>query len=105
MAKAPADRYATAEAMADDLRRFLVDRPIRARRTSWREKAWRWCRRNPGLAGLSGAVAALVTVLVIGVGIAIVLRQDKERAEQAEARAVNAEREVKIRSHLNRAMA
>ncbi len=105
MAKAPADRYATATALADDLRRFLADRPIRARRSSWVEKTWRWCRRNPGLAGLSGAVAALVVVLLIGTAIAIVLRRDKERAEQAEARAVTAEREVKIRSHLNRAMA
>jgi serine/threonine protein kinase/WD40 repeat protein/Flp pilus assembly protein TadD len=105
MAKAPADRYATAEALADDLRRFLADRPIRARRSSWAEKGWRWCRRNPGVAGLSGAVAALVVVLLIGSAVAVVLRRDKERAEQAEARAVAAEREVQIRSHLNRAMA
>jgi serine/threonine protein kinase/WD40 repeat protein len=105
MAKAPLDRYATAEAMADDLRRFLADRPIRARRSTWVEQGWRWCRRNPGVAGLSGVVAALVVVLLVGVAIAVVLRRDKERAEQAEARAVAAEREVQIRSHLNRAMA
>jgi hypothetical protein len=52
MAKRPTDRYATADDLAEDLRRFIADRPIQARRTSWREKAWRWCRRNPALAGL-----------------------------------------------------
>jgi WD40 repeat protein len=105
IAKEPARRYATAEAMAEDLRRFLADRPIQARRTSWREKAWRWCRRNPGVASLSGTVAALLTVLAIGSALAMLLHRDKERAEQAEARAVKAEWEVQIRSHLNRAMA
>ena len=48
--KDPALRYATAEAMAEDLRRFLADEPIQARRIGGSERAWRWCRRNPGLA-------------------------------------------------------
>src|SRR5207245_6785848 len=52
MAKDAADRYPSAEALAEDLRRFLADRPIQARRASWAQQAWRWCRRNPGLAGL-----------------------------------------------------
>ncbi len=66
MAKRPADRYVTAEEMAEDLRRFLADRPIQARRTSWREKAWRWCRRNPAVAGLTTAVALLLVLLALG---------------------------------------
>ncbi len=40
------NRYQTAQAMADDLRLFLLDRPIQARRTSTMEKALRWCLRN-----------------------------------------------------------
>ena len=51
--KEPGRRYPTAADMADDLRRFLADRPIQARRASWREQAWRWCRRNPGVAALA----------------------------------------------------
>src|SRR5437763_997035 len=58
IAKEPTRRYATAGAMAEDLRRFLADRPIRARRVSSLEKVWRWCRRNPVDATLMGSVAA-----------------------------------------------
>ena len=47
LAKDPRERYATAEALAEDLRRFLADRPIHARRATAAEQAWRWCRRNP----------------------------------------------------------
>jgi serine/threonine protein kinase/predicted Zn-dependent protease len=66
MAKEPAARYATAAALAEDLRRFLADRPIRARRSSVVEKLWRLCRRNPAVASLMGSVAALlVTVAVV----------------------------------------
>jgi serine/threonine protein kinase/Flp pilus assembly protein TadD len=68
MAKEPPRRYATAGELADDLRRFLGDRPIRARRTPWRERAWRWCRRNPALTGLLASVAALLLVIAAGAG-------------------------------------
>jgi WD40 repeat protein/Tfp pilus assembly protein PilF len=57
LAKDPADRYASAEAVAEDLQRFLADRPIKARRTPWHERSWRWCRRNPAVATLLAAVA------------------------------------------------
>src|SRR5262249_30622023 len=49
LAKEPRDRYSSAEEMAEDLRRFLADRPIKARRTTLTEQAWRWRRRNPAL--------------------------------------------------------
>src|SRR5207248_10695662 len=45
MAKEPARRYQTAGELAEDLRRFLADRPVKARRSSAVERAWRWCRR------------------------------------------------------------
>jgi serine/threonine protein kinase/WD40 repeat protein/tetratricopeptide (TPR) repeat protein len=119
VAKEPADRYPTAAALAEDLRRFLADRPIRARRNSTLERTWRWCRRNPAVAGLSGAVALLLVVLGIGFVVTTLLRQERDkarvsqqRAEQAEGetrtllhRAEDAEREVKIRSHLAQARA
>jgi len=46
----PDHRYATAAALADDLRRYLDDRPIQARRASRPERVLRWCRRNPWVA-------------------------------------------------------
>ncbi len=49
----PAGRYTTAAALADDLRRFVEDRPIRARRISAVEHLARWCRRNKVLAALT----------------------------------------------------
>src|SRR5439155_24024871 len=60
MAREADRRYATAAALAHDLRQFLDDLPIQARRTSALEHAWRWCRRNPAVATLTALVAALV---------------------------------------------
>ena len=59
IAKEPGDRYATAQALGEDLERFLEDRPIRARRSTTVEQCWRWCRRNPWLAG-ANITAAVV---------------------------------------------
>jgi serine/threonine-protein kinase len=84
MAREPADRYQTAGALADDLRRFLDDRPIRARRVSFPEQAWRWCRRNPTLAGL---LAALLALFLLATGGWVWLeRQQVERRAEADRR-------------------
>jgi eukaryotic-like serine/threonine-protein kinase len=66
IAKEPGDRYATAQALGEDLERFLEDRPILARRSTTLEQCWRWCRRNPGLAGANITAALLTLVLAIG---------------------------------------
>jgi eukaryotic-like serine/threonine-protein kinase len=58
IAREPARRYARSADLAADLRRFLEGRPIQARRVSPPERFARWCRRNPGVAGLSAAVFA-----------------------------------------------
>jgi WD40 repeat protein/serine/threonine protein kinase len=72
IAKEPGQRYQTAVELAEDLRRFLADRPIRSRRTSAFEKTWRWCRRNPAVAITSAlAAGALVAALVLSLALAI----------------------------------
>jgi serine/threonine protein kinase len=57
LGKSPQERYATAEHMAEDLKRFLDDQPIRARRPSLRDRAMKWCRRHKALvAGCLGMI-------------------------------------------------
>src|SRR5262249_28603387 len=66
MAREPSERYQAATELADDLQRFMDDRPIKARRVSQSEGVWRGCRRNPAVASLIGLIATvLVTVAVV----------------------------------------
>jgi hypothetical protein len=68
--KDPKARYQSAEAMAEDLRRFLADEPIKARQISTTERYWRWARRNPVIAGLGGVVTVLLVAMTVGSTIA-----------------------------------
>ena len=115
----PSDRYQNAESLAADLRRFIEDRPIKARRIGRAEWLWRWCRRNPVVAGLAAAVAVLALVLSVGAPVTHFLRRERDRAvlnltravdaeqeaRQSQQRAEQAEREVQIHSHLAQAAA
>jgi WD40 repeat protein/tetratricopeptide (TPR) repeat protein/tRNA A-37 threonylcarbamoyl transferase component Bud32 len=65
MAKEPARRYQTAGELAEDLRRYHDGRPVRARRLGRLGRLWRWCRRNPAVAGLSGLAALLLTAALL----------------------------------------
>jgi adenylate cyclase len=58
MAKSPARRYASARELAEDLRRYLRNEPIRARPVGRLERLWHWCWQNQVAASL------LITVLV-----------------------------------------
>ncbi len=65
MAPASAERYATAAALADDLRRFLSDQPIRARPLGLVGRLARWGRRNPALAAVSGLALLAGCIIVV----------------------------------------
>jgi WD40 repeat protein/serine/threonine protein kinase len=65
IARLPSHRYQTPADMADDLKRFIEDRPVRARRISGAERLWRWCRRNPDIAVLGGALAVLLVLVTV----------------------------------------
>jgi WD40 repeat protein/serine/threonine protein kinase len=84
MTKEPASRYATAQDLADDLRRFLEARPILARRSSLPEKLAKWSRRHRGL--LAAAASLLVlTVAGLALGAAVLASQrDVARRQSAE---------------------
>jgi tetratricopeptide (TPR) repeat protein len=67
IAPEPGDRYPTAMALADDLRCFVEDRPIRARRATVIERVIRWSRRNRAMAVLTAtAASALVLAAIVG---------------------------------------
>jgi len=85
-------RYPTAAAMADDLRCFLEDRPIRARRVSSLERLGRWCRRNKSLAALTGATLVLLVLVAVVASIGYLrtsraLRGEARERARAEANA------------------
>jgi serine/threonine protein kinase/tetratricopeptide (TPR) repeat protein/WD40 repeat protein len=98
MAKEPQRRYQAAEALAEDLRCFLADRPIIARRASVWEHSWRWCRRNRALAAaMTSAAVLLIAVAVISVAAAFWLKNERDQATQAGQRAEAAERTARLR--------
>jgi eukaryotic-like serine/threonine-protein kinase len=84
-AREPAHRYASAEAMALDLHRFLENRPIEARRIGPIERFGRWARRNPVVAGLTAAVLVLM-LLVAAVASAGYVRATAALQREAEQR-------------------
>jgi WD40 repeat protein/tRNA A-37 threonylcarbamoyl transferase component Bud32 len=64
--KEPLKRYGSAEALAEDLDRWLNGEPIRARRAGLRERVWKWARRRPAVAAL--VVVSFVAVLALLAG-------------------------------------
>ena len=65
--KDPRRRYASAEALADDLDRYQKGRPIAARAISPVERAWRSCRRRPVIAALAAALALTLSTSFVAV--------------------------------------
>jgi tetratricopeptide (TPR) repeat protein len=91
MAKEPGERFASAAALSEELRRWLDDEPLRIRPPTWWERTRRWCRRRPAVAGLLAAVAVL---LLAGTGVSSYFAfQAIHEAEQARSQRDAAVRE------------
>jgi WD40 repeat protein len=91
--KDPQRRYGSAEALTEDLERWLRGEPIQARPVGRAERAWRWCRRNAAVAGLVAAVAcSLVAGAAVSTWFAVAAWHRAEEAEN-NARQATAEKE------------
>jgi serine/threonine protein kinase len=89
IARDPRHRYQTAAELAEDLKRFVEDRPVRARRISNAERLWRWCRRNPLVAAsLAGVVGIFLTAFVL-VSWSSVRAEDARKEEASQRRAAD----------------
>jgi hypothetical protein len=74
MAKSREERYPSARALAEDLDRFLSDKPTLARRPTLTDRAAKWARRHRPLVAL-GACALAVLSIVSAVGVALLIRE------------------------------
>ncbi|MFT3878771.1 MAG: serine/threonine-protein kinase [Gemmatales bacterium] len=87
-------RYQSAEALAEDLRRYLNHEPIQARPINWLERLWRWRRRNPSLAA---ALALTTIILIAGICVSSYLAYIANRsAEDARKNLVIADEQTQL---------
>jgi tetratricopeptide (TPR) repeat protein/serine/threonine protein kinase len=89
MEKNPGERYVTAKELADDLRRFLADEPIRARSASVVRRLRKWSQRHKA-AVTAATVCLFVTVAALAGSVGWVLGDRANRQNEAEAKVVEA---------------
>ena len=90
------ERYATATELADDLRRFLEDKPIQAKRPSVRERLRKWGRRHRSLVSTM-VFAAILGLIGLGLSTAVLWH---EKQLTYEALQEQAKQELLARANL-----
>jgi WD40 repeat protein/serine/threonine protein kinase len=101
MAAEPEDRYATAQGLADDLRRFLDHEPIQARPPSLAERCMKWARRHVAVV-VATAIALMIAVVALIVSTLLVVRSQREALRQRDI-AHDLRRQAEIREQTLRA--
>jgi WD40 repeat protein/tRNA A-37 threonylcarbamoyl transferase component Bud32 len=104
--KPPERRYGSAQALAEDLRRWLDGRPIAARPVGRAERFWRWCGRNSWLALSMSAAAVAVALLTTLFTWRLVVEMHETRVARDKASQANeASQDRLARSYYNEARA
>jgi serine/threonine protein kinase len=81
MNKEPESRYSTAQELADDLRRFLELKPIRARRPAPWDRVVKWTRRHTALVA-SSVIVLVLAVLGLAISTALIAAKEAEVVRQ-----------------------
>ena len=91
MAKSRDERYASAQAMADDLERFLAGKPTLARRPTLGDRAAKWARRHRSLVAV-GACSVLVLSVISAIGMFLLAREQARTLENFQTATANFQR-------------
>ncbi len=104
IAKEPDGRYQAARDLADDLRRFLDDKPIKAKRPTWFEQVVKWLRRHPTVVA-SSLVTLILAVAILSVATSMILKEQAatkaalgsaiEQEQAAQSSAVEARKQAR----------
>jgi formylglycine-generating enzyme required for sulfatase activity len=100
--KEPARRYASAAALAEDLRRFLAGEPIVARPAGWFERGWKWAKRRPTAAALTLVSVAALLVLLVG-GLWFNARLTEQRNEALGQKQIAEDKEKEAQKEADKA--
>ena len=87
--KRPEERYASVTAFSDDLKRYLNDEPISARRDTLAYRATKFVRRHPRGVAAAGAVVLLLASLVGFYTKRLAAERDRARLEAQKAAKVS----------------
>ncbi len=93
MEKETAKRYGSALDVAEELCRFLRHQPIQARPVTPLARTWRWCKRNPVVAGLAAGLIAVLLGGLVGVTSQWVVAQNQWMRAEKETERANDEAE------------
>jgi WD40 repeat protein len=97
LAKAPGGRYATARDLAEDLHRFLVGEPVRARPPSVLDRSVKFVRRHKALVGAAAGIAAALAAGIVATGLTALSEARQRRLADEHARQAGLARQEAVR--------
>lgn len=98
MAKSKTDRYESAADLADDVQRWLADKPVSAHRESWFQQSRRWARQHGGWLEATAGTMIAVTVLAILGSVAFHLQAQSARALEEDHQTKLAKLDAKLQT-------